>query len=67
MFELNTLRTKLQPYLGWHGARVLFVAAFLIALFRAKTVNLSELATAFPGLANPASNFTRQQRVVRGL
>ena len=66
MFELNTLRTKLQPYLGWHGARVLFVAAFLIALFRAKTVNLSELATAFPGLAKPESHYKRQQRFFRG-
>ena len=34
MFELNTLRAKLQPHLGWHGARTLFVAAFIIALFR---------------------------------
>ena len=65
MFELNALRAKLQPHLGWHGARVLFVAAFLIALFRAKTVNLSELATAFPGLAKPESHYKRQQRFFR--
>ena len=65
MFELNTLRAKLQPHLGWHGARVLFVAAFLIALFRVKTVNLSELAAAFPGLAQPESQYKRQQRFFR--
>ena len=65
MFELNTLRAKLQPHFGWHGARTLFVAAFLIALFRAKTVNLSELATAFPGAAKPASHYKRQQRFFR--
>ena len=65
MFELNTLRTKLQPHLGWHGACTLFVAAFLIALFRVKTVNLSELATAFPGLAKPESHYKRQQRFFR--
>lgn len=65
MFELNTLRAKLQPHLGWHGARTLFVAAFIIALFRRKTVNLSELAVAFPGRAKPESHYKRQQRFFR--
>lgn len=66
MNELNTLRAKLQPHLGWHGARTLFVAAFIIALFRVKTVNLAELAQAFPGLAKPESHYKRQQRFFRG-
>ncbi|KPQ31990.1 MAG: hypothetical protein HLUCCA11_22595 [Phormidesmis priestleyi Ana] len=57
MFELNTLRAKFQPHLGWHGARTLFVAAFIIALFRARTVNLSELAVAFPGRAQADSHY----------
>ena len=65
MLELNALRTKLQPHLGWHGARLGFVAAFLIALFRAKTVNFSELAPAFPGLAQTESHYKRQQRFFR--
>ena len=65
MFELNTLRAKLQPHLGWHGARTLFVAAFIMALFRARTVNLSELSVAFPGRAKPASHYKRQQRFFR--
>lgn len=65
MLELNTLREKLQPHLGWHGARVVFVAAFIIALFRARTVNLSELSVAFPGRAKPESHYKRQQRFFR--
>ena len=65
MRELTSLREKLQPHLGWHGARTLFVAAFVIALFRARTVNLSELAVAFPGLAKPESQYKRQQRFFR--
>ena len=65
MFELNTLRAKLQPHLGWHGARLLFVSAFIIALFRVRTVNLSRLASAFPGVAKPASAYKRQQRFFR--
>lgn len=65
MFELNTLRARLQPHLGWHGARTLFVAAFIMALFRARTVNLSELSVAFPGRAKPESHYKRQQRFFR--
>ena len=65
MFELNALRSLLQSHLGWHGARVLFIAAFIIALFRARTVNLSELSVAFPGLAKPESQYKRQQRFFR--
>ncbi|MEL7333184.1 MAG: hypothetical protein AAFN12_13130, partial [Cyanobacteria bacterium J06560_2] len=51
------LREKLQPHLGWHGARTWFVAAFIIALFRSRTVNLSDLSVAFLGLAKPASHY----------
>ena len=65
MNELSALRSKLQPHLGWHGARLGFVAAFLIALFRAKTVNFSELAPAFPGKAQTDSHYKRQQRFFR--
>lgn len=39
------IKSLLQSHLGWHGAHVLFIAAFIIALFRARTVNLSELST----------------------
>ena len=65
MSELNALRSLLQAHLGWHGARVLFIAAFIIALFRARTVNLSELSVAFPGRAKPESQYKRQQRFFR--
>lgn len=52
-------------HLGWYGARTLFVAAFIIALFRVKTVSLSELAQALSGLAKPESHYKRQQRFFR--
>jgi hypothetical protein len=42
-----------------------FVASFLIALLRVKTVNLSELATAFSGKAQPDSHYKRLQRSFR--
>ena len=47
MNQINEIRAQLRPHRGWHGARLSFVALFLVALFRAKTVNLAELATGF--------------------
>jgi hypothetical protein len=65
MFQLNALRNALQPHLGWYGARLTFLATFLIALFRVKTVNFAELATAFPSQAQSASSYKRLQRFFR--
>jgi hypothetical protein len=62
MSQITALREALRPHLGWHGARLSFVAAFLIALFRVKTVNFAELATAFVGKAQPESHYKRMQR-----
>lgn len=65
MSEIIALRDALRPHLGWHGARLAFVATFLIALFRVKTVNFAELATAFVGGAQIDSNYKRLQRFFR--
>jgi hypothetical protein len=65
MDHVNLLRQTLKPYLKWHGARLSFVALFLIALVRVKTVNLSELATGFTGRAKTDSNYKRLQRFLR--
>ena len=65
MSQYSELKKALQPHLRWHGARVSFLALFLLALLKAKTVNLSELALGFEGLAKPASNYKRLQRFFR--
>lgn len=65
MEAIILLRETLRPHLGWHGARLAFVAAFLIALFRVKTVNLSELAIGFRGKAAAESHYKRLQRFFR--
>ena len=65
MDQVTLLRQTLQPHLNWHGARLTFVALFLIALFRVKTVNLSELATGFRGKAAQESHYKRLQRFFR--
>ena len=65
MKQINQLRAKLRPHLGWHGARLSFVAMFLIALFRAKTVNLAELASVCGGPVALESHYKRMQRFFR--
>lgn len=62
MNQVNLLRQTLKPLLGWHGARLSFLALFLIALLRVKTINLVELATGFRTHAKSDSNYKRLQR-----
>jgi hypothetical protein len=65
MNQVTLLRDALRPHLAWHGARLSFVAAFLIALLRVKTINFSELATGFSGQAQTDSHYKRLQRFFR--
>lgn len=62
MNEISLLRNTLKPLLGWHGARLSFLALFLIALLRVKTINLTEIATGFRTQAKTDSNYKRLQR-----
>lgn len=62
MSQISEIRNQLRHHLGWHGARLSFLSLFLIALFRAKTVNLAELATVWGGNTAEASNYKRMQR-----
>ena len=65
MNQVNLLRQTLKPLLGWHGARLSFLALFLIALLRVKTINLVELATDFRSNAKTESSYKRLQRFFR--
>ncbi len=47
MNQVNLLRDTLKPHLQWHGARLNFLALFLIAIIRVITVNLTSLSLAF--------------------
>lgn len=62
MTELRPLITILTASLNWHGARITFVAQFLVALIRVRTVNFTEIATAFCGKATSDSHYRRIQR-----
>jgi hypothetical protein len=62
MTELSPLIDVLTTTFGWHGARITFMAQFLVALVRVRTVNFAEIATAFCGDTKTASNYRRIQR-----
>ena len=65
MDEVTLVRDTLRSQWRWHGGRLSLVSIFLIALLRARTVNLSELATAFCGKAQTDSHYQRLQRFFR--
>lgn len=65
MSEFSRLRPILGNHFQWHGARLTFLAQFLVAVIRVRSVNLSQLSTAFVGKALQASNYKRLQRFFR--
>lgn len=62
---VHQLKTSLAEYLPWHGARLSFLAHFLLALIKVRSVNLAELATGFGGPAKVESHYKRLQRFFR--
>ena len=56
------LTELLKLHFGWHLARIKCLSSLIFALFKVKTVNLAELATAFPGTAEINSHSRRLQR-----
>lgn len=62
MKQVILLRQKLKTLLGWNGARLSFLALFIIAILRVKTVNLVEIATGFRSKAKIDSSYKRLQR-----
>ena len=65
MNETNLLRERLRAHLPWHGARLSFVAMFLMALIRVRSVDFSQLAVAFGGNTLVESSYKRIQRFFR--
>ena len=62
MTELSPLIAVLTTSYDWHGARITFVAQFIVALIRVRTVNFAEIAPAFCGEAKFESHYRRIQR-----
>ena len=64
MDQINLLRHTLKQHLPWHGARLNFLALFLIALIRFRTVDLSSLSIAFRTSAKAESSYKRLRGVL---
>ena len=59
------LKAVLAERLPWHGARIGFLAQFLLALLKVRSVSLAELATGFGGAAKVDSHYKRLRRFFR--
>jgi len=66
MAEVSLLVPVLAEGLSWNRARITFLAHFLLALVKVRTVNFAEIAVAFAGTAKVASKYKRIQRFFRG-
>ena len=62
MKHSTRLADLLQSAFAMNRARRTCLASLVIALFKVKTVNLAQLATAFPGAADIDSHYRRLQR-----
>ena len=62
MDHTTILVDLLKLHFGWHLARIKCLAYIIVALFKIKTVNLTEIAPAFPGTAEIESHYKRLQR-----
>jgi hypothetical protein len=56
MHQSKELQRKIQAYLPLHGARVNFMAKFVMALIVVRGVNLSTVASALNPKVLPESN-----------
>jgi len=62
MKELEMLKTALKSHLPMNAARLHCLVGIIIALLKVRTVNLTQIALAFPGKAKKDSKYKRIQR-----
>ena len=63
---VQSITNVLTTYLGWHRARLKFIARFQAALLMRQTTNLTKLAASLKGGVQIASNYRRIQRFLSG-
>ena len=56
------LQHTLKSHFSFDPCRLNFIAAFILALIKVRTVNLTQIGTALNGLVQPASNAKRAKR-----
>lgn len=62
----SELSEVFRPHLQWHRARLDFLAAFVLALIRVRSVHLAWIAVALNPWVHIASNYRRCQRFLAG-
>jgi hypothetical protein len=65
MTEIEIIKKAFQDHLKWNAVRIDFLANFLLALLKVRSVNLVEIATAFSRKTKRDSNYKRLQRFFR--
>lgn len=60
--ETNELGMILNGYFDWNKARMKCFASMLVALIKVRTINLTDLACAFGGIAKQESRYKRIKR-----
>ena len=60
--EINELRDILNGYFGWNKARMTCFVSMLLALYKVRTINLTELACGFLSNATIDSRYKRIKR-----
>ena len=65
MKQVDELQKILNRYLNWNKARLTCFCQIVLALFMVRSVNLTQIATAFQGKANTESHYKRLQRFFR--
>jgi len=64
MQQIDQLSKALNPAFNWNKARIDCFVGLLIALLKLRSINLTELATAFPSAARKESRYRRIQRFI---
>jgi hypothetical protein len=64
MNQINELSALINKTFDWNKARMDCLVGMLIALLRTRSMNLTELAMAFPNEAKPDSRYRRIQRFI---
>ncbi|MBK8536174.1 MAG: hypothetical protein IPL59_14205 [Candidatus Competibacteraceae bacterium] len=61
MNQINELSALINQTFNWNKARIDCLVGMLIALLSTRSINLAELAIAFPSPAKPDSRYRRIQ------
>jgi hypothetical protein len=63
LYNTQHFAEMLHAHFHWNRARIYCIVYLIIGMIQMGTVNLTKIATTFPGTAKPASHYKRLQRL----